>query len=218
MKASPNCFAIILAAGRSSRMGREKAGLPWLDGRPLLHWMAEALLASGWEPRVILGPQHIDEWRRTLPEEWLVLNPNPEEGKTTSIAVGAADVPDSAEWILISSVDQPRPPALYRRLWDETRMCQGNLIVPERAGRRDHPVVLRGSLRTKLLTLSEDADGLRGLLNAQAANIRLLADCMPEWLGWDLNTPTDYEEALQYFQHLPEVARRPQDRREARDY
>jgi len=198
-----NCFAIILAAGRSGRMGQEKAGLPWLDGLPLLHWMAEALLAAGWEPRIVLGPQHIDDWRNILPAEWLVLNPNPEAGKTTSIAAGAANVPNSAEWILMSAVDQPRPPALYRRLRDEAGLYKESILVPERAGRRDHPLVLRGTLRQRLLTLSEETGGLRGLLNEEAGNVRLLTNCMPEWLGWDLNTHDAYEDALRHFQALP---------------
>ena len=203
MNGRSTCFAIILAAGRSGRMGREKAGLPWLDGQTLLHWTAEAFLAAGWEPRVVLGPQHIDGWRASLPGEWLVLNPHPEMGKTTSIATGAASIPVSAEWILISAVDQPRPPALYRRLRDETRRCPENFLIPERGGRRDHPVVMRGTLRQRLLTLSEESRGVRGLLDEESANIRPFKDCLPEWLGWDLNTPADYEEALRCFQDMP---------------
>lgn len=35
--------AIILAAGQSARMGREKSSLPWLKGQPLLLWMVEEL-------------------------------------------------------------------------------------------------------------------------------------------------------------------------------
>jgi CTP:molybdopterin cytidylyltransferase MocA len=204
MNTGTNCYAIILAAGRSDRMGREKAALPWLDGLPLLRWMAEALLAAGWEPRIVLGPQHIGGWRSLLPAEWLVLNPNPEEGKITSIAAGAANVPASAEWILISSVDQPRPPALYRRLRDEAGLCKESILVPERAGRRDHPLVLRGTLHQRLLTLSEETGGLRGLLNEEVGNVRLLTNCTPEWLGWDLNTPDAYEDALRHFQSLPQ--------------
>lgn len=218
MTGESNCFAIILAAGRSGRMGREKAGLPWLDGRSLLYWMAEALLASGWKPRIVLGPQHIDGWRSVLPAEWLVLNPNPEAGKTTSIAAGAASVPDSAEWILISAVDQPRPPALYRRLRAEALRYPENILVPVHEERRDHPIVLRGTVRERLLTLSEEAGGLRGLLNEEAANIRLLTDCMPDWLGWDLNTPADYDEALRHFQNLRHDLQRPPGRREARNH
>jgi len=202
MDGESHCFAIILAAGRSGRMGREKAALPWIDGRPLLQWMAEALLASGWEPRIVLSPQRIDGWRSILPAEWLVLNLHPEAGKTTSIAAGAASVPERADWILISAVDQPRPPALYRRLRGETRRCPENFLIPERAGRRDHPVVMRGTLRSRLLNLSEEADGLRGLLDEESDSLRTITDCAPEWLGWDLNTPADYEEALRRFQGM----------------
>ena len=48
--------AIILAAGQSARMGREKSSLPWLEGQPLLLWMVEELSAGGWQPVVVLRP------------------------------------------------------------------------------------------------------------------------------------------------------------------
>ena len=45
---APDCLALLLAAGSSSRFGSDKLGLP-LGGRPLLCWALEALAAS---PRV----------------------------------------------------------------------------------------------------------------------------------------------------------------------
>ena len=36
-----------MAAGRSSRMGREKSRLPWLDGKMLLPWIVDELTSAG---------------------------------------------------------------------------------------------------------------------------------------------------------------------------
>ncbi len=192
--------AIILAAGRSARMGREKSSLPWLKGQPLLLWMVEELSVAGWSPVVVLRPEHFAFWEFALPKDCAVVNPEPERGKTTSLAAGLHHVPPDAKWLLLTAVDQPRPPALYRRLREAAQTHSGRILVPDRLGGRGHPVVLAGSLRNQLLALDEGSQGLRGLLNAHREETCRLPDCNPAWLRWDLNTPGVYEEALAFFQ------------------
>src|SRR4249919_787571 len=79
-------IAIILAAGASTRMGRDKAALPWLGGRPLLQWMTNVLAESGWRPIVVVGSHNQSTWRKFIADANLVVNPSPERGKTGSIA------------------------------------------------------------------------------------------------------------------------------------
>jgi molybdenum cofactor cytidylyltransferase len=193
-------YAIILAAGQSSRMGREKSSLPWLRGQPLLLWMVEELAAGGWQPVVVLSPQNFAFWNSALPRGCAVANPEPERGKTTSLAAGVQRVPPDAKWLLITAVDQPRPRALYCRLREAAQTHSGKILVPDRQGGRGHPVVLADSLRNQLLALDEGSEGLRGLLDAHREETCRLRDCNPAWLRWDLNTPGDYEEALEFFQ------------------
>lgn len=193
------CPAIILAAGRSSRMGSPKTQLPWLEEKPLLLWTVEKISGSGWMPLVVLNPTEFDFWREKLNGQ-SVLNPAPERGKITSVAVGANHLPESAKKILITSVDQPRPAALYRLLRQIAEVREEKIIVPDWQGSRGHPVVLCGSLRPQLLALGETSLGLRGLLDAHRDETYRIPDCDPEWLKWDLNTPQDYQEALAFFQ------------------
>lgn len=193
------CPAIILAAGRASRMGSPKGRLPWLDGEPLLLWTMEKLSQAGWAPLAVLNPGEFDFWRNRLGEH-AVLNPRPERGKTTSLAAGAARVPEDARRILIASVDQPRPAALYRTLRETAESRPEKIVVPDCEGSRGHPVVLCGSLRGALLELGESSLGLRGLLDAHQKDTFRIPGCDPEALKWDLNTPQDYQSALAYFQ------------------
>ena len=193
-------YAIILAAGQSARMGREKSSLPWLKGQPLLLWMVEKLSAGGWQPVVVLRSEHFAFWKSALPQGCAVVNPEPERGKTTSLATGLHHVPPDAKWLLITAVDQPRPSALYRRLREAAQTHSGKILVPDRQGRRGHPVVLASSLRNQLMALDESSQGLRGLLDAHREETCRLPDCNPAWLRWDLNTPATYEEALAFFQ------------------
>jgi molybdenum cofactor cytidylyltransferase len=192
-------FAVILAAGASHRMGREKARLPWLEGKTLLRWMVDALIATGWQPRAVLGPEQFDDWRAALPASCAVLNPDPARGKTSSLAAGVQSVPREARRILITAVDQPRPPALYEQLRREADRLHDFILLPAHNGRRGHPVVVPGSARDELLALDEHSLGLRGWLDAHRAETFQLPGCDPLWLKWDLNTPDAYEEALSAF-------------------
>ncbi len=193
---SSGFHAIILAAGRSSRMKREKASLPWIDGVPLLPWMFQSLSAAGWQTTAVVGPESYAHWCAVLPAGCAVLNPEPCRGKTSSLACGVEILPPNANWILVSAVDQPRRPALYLRLREEAEKGRNQIIVPNRAGSRGHPVVLSGSFRDKLVRLDENAHGLRGLLDAYRTQTYRLPDDDPEEPQWDLNTPDAYEEAL----------------------
>ena len=175
--------AIILAAGRSARIGREKSSS-----------------VAGWGPVVVLRRENFAFWKSALPQGCAVLNPEPELGKTTSLAAGLHHVPPDAKWLLLTAVDQPRPPALYRRLREAAQTHSSGIIVPDRLGGRGHPVVLASSMRNELLALDEGSQGLRGLLDAHREETYRLLDCNPAWLRRDLNTPRVYEEALAFFQ------------------
>lgn len=197
---SSGFHALILAAGRSSRMGREKARLPWVGGKTLLSWMVDALSQAGWKTTAVLGPDSFAYWNATLPAGCAVRNPDPARGKTSSLICGVETLPPDAGWILISAVDQPRPPALYHRLRAAAAAHPAKILVPTREGSRGHPVVLTGALRHELLALEEKSQGLRGLLDSHRAETYRLTDGdAAEW-QFDMNTPDAYDRALRSFQ------------------
>jgi molybdenum cofactor cytidylyltransferase len=105
------------------------------------------------------------------------------------LAAGVQSVPREAQRILITAVDQPRPPALYERLRREADRMHDFILLPSHNGRRGHPVVIPGSARDELLALEEHSLGLRGWLDAHPAETFPLPGCNPLWLKWDLNTP-----------------------------
>lgn len=157
-------FAVILAAGLSQRMGSDKAELPWLDGKLLLEWTVDTLLRSGWQPVVVLGPHNHARWIDALPRALVVLNPHAGDGKTTSISAGVQALPPEMHSILLTGIDQPRPPALYANLRREADRRTESIIAPDKNGRSGHPIVCHARLRGRLTHLREDHQGLRGLL------------------------------------------------------
>jgi molybdenum cofactor cytidylyltransferase len=192
-------FAVVLAAGRSRRMGKDKAGLEWLNGQTLLEWTIDSLKGAGWLPIVVIGPHNMPPSTPKGNDIKLVCNERADTGKTTSIAMGASAIPTDTGSILVASVDQPRPQELYRALRLVVRDHPPSIVVPDNYGRNGHPVALKGAMRHRLLTLEEDKLGLRGLLNEFASEIHRMP-CDPEWLTWDCNTPSDYRSARAWFE------------------
>jgi molybdenum cofactor cytidylyltransferase len=197
-ESAPTAAGVILAAGSSQRMGRDKTRLPWLDGLLLLPWMVRAFQAAGWEPIVVLGPHNHAHWAEELAGARICLNERPERGKATSLTLGLAAVPASVRHIMISAVDQPRLPELYTRLRSAAEVRGESVIVPDENGHRGHPVVLRSDLKGEFPRLEEGNEGLRGLLDRHLASTYRLS-CPPEWMAWDCNTPASHEEALAWF-------------------
>src|SRR5205085_12089910 len=97
--------------GLSRRMGEAKLLLP-LDGKPLVRWSAERLLPHVGVLIVVTPPDDaaIRAALDGVPVRF-VAKPYPEDGPGTSIAVGAAAVPDAAEALVIVLGDQPHVPS-----------------------------------------------------------------------------------------------------------
>lgn len=163
----------------------------------LLPWMVDTLERAGWQATVVVGPEAASFWQDRLTPGRVCVNPQPERGKTTSLAAGLAVIPRDATAVLITAVDQPRPASVYERLAQEPHA--GRIVVPDEGGRRGHPVVIAASFRETLRhALAEDSLGLRGFLDAHRdATVRLPFPGV-KW-DWDLNTPESHERALDWF-------------------
>jgi molybdopterin-guanine dinucleotide biosynthesis protein A len=98
--------ANLLVGGRSSRMGRSKAGLDW-HGEPLAARLARVLTRAVGEGPVVAVrapgqdlpalPEHVD----------VVADPAPGEGPLRGVATGLAALRGRAEVAFVSSVDAP---------------------------------------------------------------------------------------------------------------
>lgn len=96
--------AVVVAAGRSERMGRQKLGLP-LGSSTMLGWTVRTTLASGCDVVVVVaGPTtpSLPDLDRLL----VTTNPEPERGNVSSLRCGIAAAPAGASIIVIPG-DQP---------------------------------------------------------------------------------------------------------------
>ena len=195
----PGAWAILLAAGESTRMGQLKALLPW-RGRTLLEHQTAALLEGGAERVVVVLGHRADELRPLLEEEegvtW-TLNPDYRQGKTTSIKAGLSALdPKSVEDILLLNVDQPRSAGDVAHILSIHRARGYAVTVPEYRGKGGHPVVLSASLLGELREIDEETQGIKAVVRRRPESVNRIPLDNPEIL-LDLNTPEQYRAAVE---------------------
>ena len=190
--------AVVLAAGASLRLGRPKALLDF-DGRTALELVLAALAESGVRTGALVVGEHAGEILQRVASAPLtaVRNSAPEAGRMGSLLVALAHVPADAD-LLIWPVDRPLASAATVRALLETIAGVGSsaeVIVPETAGRRGHPILVGAGLRSVLLASSPDAS-LREVLRAAARRQVPVAD---SGIHFDLDTRADYARALAWW-------------------
>ena len=106
--------AVVLAAGLSTRMGRQKLLLP-LGDKPVVRWSVEAVLPHVQDVVVVTGRETaaVRDALAGLSVRFAE-NPAPESGQSSSIAVGVRALPSSIRAALIVLGDQPRTPEIGR--------------------------------------------------------------------------------------------------------
>jgi len=185
--------AIILAAGASTRMGRDKACLPWVSNQPLVSWTVATMENVGWGPIVVAGPHNFDDLVGLVGAKRVVLNPNPAAGKAGSILRGIGHLTKVIGPIMLASIDQPRPSRIYRELRAAAETDSEGIHIPDDNGHRGHPVVFGAHARHCLDEVSDADLGLRGLLDRHSTS--LMRWPLPH-APWNLNEPDAYHSAL----------------------
>ena len=193
MAAVETIAAVLLAAGRSRRMGAFKPLLPF-GGRSVVEACVKNLFAAGACEVVVVVGRRGEEVRAALAGETRVrFAVNDVEGSEmgVSVARGVEAVSDEAGVLLVALVDQPAvPPRAIRSLIEAHARTGARLIVPEWQGRGGHPVLVDLSLREELLSIVPER-GLRALFDARRDEVLRVAADTP-FVARDMDTWNDY--------------------------
>jgi CTP:molybdopterin cytidylyltransferase MocA len=184
--------AILLAAGRSERMGTFKPLLPFGE-ETVIEACLGYLREGGIQTIVVVGGHRIDELRdRLKPESAIIVeNPDPTSEMGHSIACGIDVVPTDFEAVLIALVDHPAvSPQVVQQLIDEWRKG-AHFVVPTWEGRGGHPVLVDLRFRSELLNLPREG-GLKSLFLNHVGDIRRLPVDSP-FIARDMDTWDDYK-------------------------
>ena len=182
---------ILLAAGTSSRMGRNKLLLA-LDGETLLHRAARRAAAAGLEPLLVVLGHEADRAAAELADVHCrtVLNPAYETGISSSLRAGLAAVPEEAGAAVVMLADMPLVTReMVEALVARWRDGDAPLVISEYGGSIPAPPTLYGrSLFGELLTMDDGRCG-RQVVRRHREEAAVLA--WPEALLDDVDTPDD---------------------------
>jgi molybdenum cofactor cytidylyltransferase len=192
-----NVAAIILAAGRSTRMGGPNKLLAELGGKALVRIVTEQVLASKAQGVIVVTGHQAAEVQKALRglKVTFVHNPDFADGLASSVKTGIAAVPADADGAVVCLGDMPLISAhLIDRLIEAFAPDRGNLIaVPVSDGRRGNPVLWSRRFFNELMTLDGDI-GARHLI---ARHSEAVAEVSVEGRGafLDIDTPQALAEA-----------------------
>jgi molybdenum cofactor cytidylyltransferase len=189
--------AVILAAGRSTRMGGPNKLLAELGGKPLVRIVTEQALASKAEDVIVVTGHQAEQVEKALQglRVKFVRNPDFAAGLASSVKAGIGAVPQNADGAVICLGDMPLISAhLIDRLVEGFAPERGNLIVvPVSDGRRGNPVLWSRRFFNELMAL----DGDIGARHRNARHGEAVAEVAVEGFGafLDIDTPQALAEA-----------------------
>ena len=206
MSRAPSFGGLILAAGESSRMGTDKALLPWppqAAGQPTKETFLSAAIRSltlstdfvlivAGRNEAVLAPIAYANGAS------LIMNPDPSRGQFSSLQVGLHEVLNRGrDAAVITLVD--RPPvstATVLILRDAYESAPQNIwtVVPELSGKHGHPYLLGRELIEAFLQASPTANA-RDIEHRYQEHIQYVAVNDP-FVALNINTPEDYAALL----------------------
>jgi len=203
MPHSASFAGVILAAGESSRMGTDKALLPWPPPSPGQPQSSETFLAAAIRSLslttdftlVVAGKNEATLAPIAYADgASIVVNPNPERGQFSSLQVGLHEVLNRGrDTAIITLVDRPpASPATIQTLRDAFEAAGKNIwaVVPEHSGKHGHPFVAGREMIEAFLQAPPTSTG-RNVEHQHRDHILYLPVDDP-FVGVNINTPDDY--------------------------
>ena len=193
---------VVLAAGRSVRMGRPKALLPLGAGETFLSRVLFTLDSAGAAPLIVVGTAEWPADPAGVSRARLVFNPAPDRGQVSSLQCGLAAVPPAIRAVLFTLVDVPLVSVdTVRTLIDVMRGTDADVVRPERSGRHGHPVLVSRTVVEDLLAadVSETARAVLGRYAGSTVDVSV----QDEGAFLDIDTPEEYERLAGTLREAP---------------
>ncbi|MDO9412902.1 MAG: molybdopterin-binding/glycosyltransferase family 2 protein [Pseudolabrys sp.] len=189
-----NIAAVVLAAGRSMRMGAVNKMLAEIGGKPLVRIATEQALASRAKPVIVVTGHQRDKVEQALKglDVRFVHNPDYAEGLAGSVKAGIGAVHADSDGAIVCLGDMPQVDhALIDKLIAAFDPERGALVVvPTIEGKRGNPVVWSRRFFNELMAITGDV-GARHIIGQYAeavAEVPLSGDAALT----DVDTPESF--------------------------
>ena len=184
--------AMLLAAGKSLRMGTQKLLLPFAEQTVIGH-VADQVIKSPIRQVLVVSAEQSEEIGAALKGKRLsiVINPDFAGDMLSSVRCGLRALPD-CEAIMVVLGDQP---GIRSELIGEMiriyETSNAGIVVPTYRGRRGHPILFSSTYCDEVQK-KYDGVGLRGLLSAHPEQVYEMK-VEDESVLADMDVPGDYE-------------------------
>jgi molybdenum cofactor cytidylyltransferase len=190
-QSAPRIAAIVLAAGKSSRMAPANKLFVQIDGRSLIEHAVAAAIGSQAATTVVVLGNEADRVRAILAGRaaTLVDNPDYASGLASSLRAGLAAVPADCEGAVVLLADMPGVTSAHvDRLIAAFSPLEGRAIcVAARNGKRGNPVLWAQRFFAEMAALEGD-QGARGLVRRHEESV-CEVDMPDDGVLTDLDTP-----------------------------
>ena len=181
--------AILLAAGKSSRMGKLKQLMPLGESTILEQTLDNLLGSKAAEVIVVLGYKAEEIVKRLSGKPIkVVVNPLYRKGMGSSIAAGLKFVDSQAQAVMLVMGDQPYVDSpTMNRLIDAFGDAKKGIAIPTYNGQRGHPLIFARKYQAQLSRLSGDIGGREIIKQNPRDVLEVPVDC--EGIIIDIDTP-----------------------------
>ena len=188
--------ALILAAGKSTRMGTTKSLLMW-HGDFLVNYQINSLIKSGCKEIYLVIGHNGDKIRSKVSNSKvkIINNPDYDSGKSSSIIKGIKSLDIGIENLIIVGVDQPRPIWFYKKIIKFHNKYSSVISSPVNNKKRGHPLIFRKSFFNEILKISNYKNGLKDLFRRNDDLVKTF-EINSEWTHLDLNDKESFERSL----------------------
>ena len=186
--------AVVLAAGRATRMGRPKAFLPHFSPETtfLAHLVGSAQ-AAGLAPVLVVGRSADRDLKAEASRLGAVFveNPAPNEGQLSSLVAALTSFQEAPDAVVLLPVDIPLvTPGVIRELVAAAASSGAVIVRAAHDGQHGHPVLFKRSVFAELID-ADPATGARAVVRADPARVLNVEAGEPGVLV-DVDTPEDY--------------------------
>jgi molybdenum cofactor cytidylyltransferase len=184
--------AILLAAGKSQRMGKLKQLMPF-GKSTIIEQAIDNLLSSAVDETIVVVGYRAEEIEKTIAARAvkIAVNPDYPQGMSTSIIAGLKLVSSQAQAVMLALGDQPLVDSqTINRLIAEFSRHDKGIAVPTYKGKRGHPVIFAIKYKPELLKLKGDI-GAREIIRHHPDDVLEVAVASESVIA-DIDTRDDY--------------------------
>lgn len=188
--------AVVLAAGESSRMGKNKLLLE-IEGKEVIERVRDEVNKAVHDILFVLGhnPSKNIPKLKEMDADWIV-NDEYEYGMTWSFVKGLEALRDKElDAVMLVLGDQPLIEGDFLSKMVEKWSEEGGIVSPIHKGKKGHPVLFDEKYFDQILSLPEDGI-IRDVIHDNDDELHLLE--APKWAIMDMDTPEDFEKVKEY--------------------